>query len=390
MQRVGILTLYYKNNNYGGIAQAYAFQLYVNNLGYDAELISYRRTLPPMLIRDDFKKNPFDYMKRRAYRLPQKIILRIENKYAEIRFGRSLKEKIELRAEAFEKSRELVRHSETVYTDETIKDTAEKYDCFVSGSDQIWKPGVIRPAFVCDFLPPDKKRFSYASSIAVTKFPEQYGEFMKNKLKPYCWISVREKDAKSYLEKITGRSVDVVVDPTMLLRRSEWDKVCARRIIHGNYIFVYLLGQSRTQRKLIKKYAKDTGRKIVFLPHVEGHIRACDIGFGDIDLYDVDLSDFFSLIKHADMIVTDSFHAVVFSIIFQKNFAVFERKVLQYGGSMGSRLATLLDSAELSERIIENGDMAVIDRKIDYEKVEKKLQSVTEKSKELLKQALLM
>ena len=84
--------------------------------------------------------------------------------------------------------------------------------------------------------------------------------------------------------------------------------------------------------------------KIVTLPHVEGKVRASDIGFGDIELYDIDLAKFFSLIKYAEYVCTDSFHAVVFSNIFETNFYVFERIVFSKRHNMNSRIETLLTS----------------------------------------------
>ncbi|MDD3184540.1 MAG: polysaccharide pyruvyl transferase family protein [Anaerostipes sp.] len=389
MEKIGILTLYYNNDNYGGIAQAYALQKYIETLGYDATLISYKRTTPPMLIRDSFSKNPIAYIQSKMYNFPCKIKQKLNNKIAEFVFQEELKDDIKKRKQAFQNSRMAIKHSEKVYTDETIVETVDMYDCFISGSDQIWKPGVIRPAYVCDFLPLNKKCFSYASSITVTKLPQEYGEFMKRTLSRYQWISVREKEGKEYLQNLLDRKVDVVVDPTLLLPTSMWEDITKDRIIEDKYIFVYLLGQSRKQRDEIKKYAKKLGVRIVYLPHVEGKIRACDIGFGDVNLYDVDLSQFFSLIKYAEMIFTDSFHAVVFSIVFKKKFWVFDRVVLQANSGMGSRLSTLLNLTQLTERKIANKSrIENIECDIDYNVVSQRLQTEVERSQLLLKKAL--
>lgn len=384
MNKIGILTLYYNNDNYGGIAQAYALQNFLEKEGFETEIISYKRTTPPMFVRDKFRDKPINYIKSKGYKFPQKISERIKNKITKLCLNRKLKDNINKRKKAFEKSREMIPHSDIVFTDETIKDANNYYDCFISGSDQIWKPGVIRAAFVCDFVQPEKKRFSYASSIAVSRFPEEYSKFMKQKLQPFCWISVREELSSKYLSKLLGRNVDVTVDPTLLLSEIQWDEITSDRIVDDDYIFVYLLGQSVKQRKNIKEYAKKNGKRIVFLPHIDGKVRYSDINFGDINLYDIDLPAFFSLIKYSDSVITDSFHAVVFSIIFRKQFVALDRIVLQANGDMGSRLSTLLENTDLSERRLKSNNFEVLEKKIDYAKVKNKLVPIINESKQLL------
>ena len=389
MQKFGILTLYYKNDNYGGIAQAYALQKYIEKIGYDAKLICYQRTSSPILLGGSSRQNILGLIHRKLYNADKKIALKLLNKIAEIRYSSSITDNIRIRKEAFERSREIIPHSDIVYTDETIPDAIHEFDCFVSGSDQIWKPGVIRPPFVCSFLSENNKCFSYASSITVKNLSEEYGNFMKRELMKYQWVSVREEYAKNYLQKLLGRNVDVVLDPTLLLDRSDWEKLTSERKIQDSYILVYLLGQSREQRKSIKRYAKMLNLRVVFLPHVEGKIRACDIGFGDIELYDIDVSDFFSLIKNAEMIFTDSFHAVVFSVIFQKKFWVFDRQVLQLNGEMGSRIDTLLAYTKLEHRKIQ--DLAMSDSlndDIDFASVYKRLKPEIKRSRSLLVRAI--
>lgn len=389
MKKIGILTLYYNNNNYGGIAQAYALQKYIEMLEYDASLISYKRITAPILVRDNFSKNPIAYIRSKTHNLPRKIKQRLKDKISNTLYQDKLKDNIEKRNQAFQRSRELVKHTASIYTDETIAETVDMFDCFISGSDQIWKPDVIRPTFVCDFLPENKKCFSYASSITVTKLPQEYGEFMQRALAKYQWISVREEEGKNYLQKLLSRNVDVVVDPTLLLPNSTWENITSERIVTEKYIFVYLLGQDERQRNEIKRYAKQLSLKIVYLPHVEGKVRACDIGFGDVCLYDIDLSDFFSLIKYAEMIFTDSFHAVVFSIVFKKKFWVYERAVLQVNSGMGSRLTTLLNLTGLTERKIGKINKSEsLQSEVDYDEVYRKLQPEIIRSQLLLKKAL--
>ena len=392
MIKIGIITLYFNNDNYGGIAQAYALNKYIENLGYSSEVISYKRT--PVHIpgtRERIKNEGLiSVVRSKMEMLPEKIYLKISTRYAVKKYGVALKEKIELRKDAFKRSRELVRHS-NVYTEDTIHNCIGEYDCYVSGSDQIWKPGVLQPPYVFEFLPDKYKRISYASSITVTEYPREYGNFMKKCLSRYTWISVRESSAKNYLENLLHRSVEVVVDPTMLLDKDEWESIISNQIIKEHYLFAYLLGEDHKQRKQITQYAKERKLKIVTLPHVEGKVRASDIGFGDYQLYDVDLPAFLSLIKYADCVCTDSFHAVVFSNILETDFIVFERVILSKKANMNSRLDTLLDMlGEKNKMIYKN--KAVMDANVqpaNFNEAKERLREKVNQSKQLLNSALL-
>ena len=244
--------------------------------------------------------------------------------------------------------------------------------------------------YVFEFLPDGYKRISYASSITVTDYPLEYGDYMKKNLAKYMWISVRETSAKTYLENLLNRSVDLVVDPTMLLEKNEWEKIISARIIKEHYLFVYLLGEDRKQRKQISHYAKERNIKIVTLPHVEGKVRAADIGFGDCQLYDIDLSAFLSLIKYADYVFTDSFHGVVFSNIFETEFLAFERVILSKKANMNSRLDTLLDMLGEKNKIIYK-NKAIESANLqptNFNEVKERLRKKTDQSKLLLNNAL--
>lgn len=392
MKKIGIITLYYNNDNYGGIAQAYALNKYIENLGYDSEVISYKRTpvhIPG--VRERIKKEGlFSVICSKMEMLPEKLILKISTKYVVKKYGSDLEKKINQRKDAFKRSRELVKHSK-VYTEDTIQNCIGAYDCYVSGSDQIWKPGVLQAPYVFEFLPDKYKRISYASSITVTDYPLTYGDYMKKNLANYRWISVRETSAQTYLENLLHRPVDVVVDPSMLLDKNEWENITSDRIIKERYLFAYLLGEDHKQRKQITQYAKERQMKIVTLPHVEGKVRAADIGFGDYQLYDIDLPAFLSLIKYANFVCTDSFHAVVFSNIFETDFLVFERIILSKKANMNSRLDTLLNMlGEKNKMIYKNKTIMNTNlQPADFIDAKEKLRTKADQSKFLLSNALI-
>ena len=122
-EKVGIITLYYNNDNYGGIAQAYALNEYISKLGMDSELISYRRSpVRPIGTKEKIQKDGMCHvLLEKLECLPQKIYYRNENRKAQKRYGEKLADKLIMRKKAFANSREKIRHSEVV-TEDTIEE----------------------------------------------------------------------------------------------------------------------------------------------------------------------------------------------------------------------------------------------------------------------------
>lgn len=385
MKKIGVVTLYYNNNNYGGIAQSFALVDFLNDNGYKAELVSYKRSPQTLLPSSSDKKINQIYdgfwkkVRKKLFEKPMEKCL--TGKYQDW---------INTRIRAFEKSREEMPHSQ-VYTEETIKETENIYDVFVTGSDQVWKPGVIQGAYVWDFLSNDKKCISYAASITTESYPDWYSQYMKKNLDKYSWISVREKSAQAYLQEIMDRNIDLVVDPTFLVSDEKWNRISTERQIDGKYIFAYLLGDSYAQRSTIKRIAKAWKLPVVTLSHVENKVRVCDLNFGDEQLYDVDLSKFLSLIKYAECVFTDSFHAAVFSNIYETNFWVFDRAVVSKKDKMSSRIETLLCTLGEEERKIKDSQRLSINeikKDIDFKNAKRKMNEQVQFSKEKLLEAI--
>lgn len=341
--RVGIFTLYYNNANYGGIAQAYALQTYIETLGYDCNVINYHRTTKSIFGSPVVKRS---FLRK----LKDKIVWIVENifsKYNEVSFQK--------RDNAMRYFREnSIAHTQE-YTDETITECLNSFDVFISGSDQIWKPQVIRSPFALGFVPDRIPKLSYASSISQVDLPETYGDFMREHLRSYCYISVREKEAQTYLQNLLGREIDWVTDPVLLLDNTEWESIASNRRYKEKYIFCYLLGDSISARREAKKYAKYKNFKLITMPHLKGRWRAVDQGFGDEQLFDAGVEDFLSLIRFADCIITDSFHAVVFSYIFKKDFFVFPRIDKGSNENMNSRISSFLELIGEQARYVIDG-----------------------------------
>ncbi len=387
---VGIITLYYGNNNYGGLAQSYALYKVVTMLGYDAELISYKRTMQAAApvrasLLEKIRRNSVSGLCDRYYRKgKEKIERKLEQDCAD---------QLKKRGEMLEIFREWIPHS-PVYTKETIGQCRDRYETFISGSDQIWKPGVADEAFLFSFLDdqPDKHIISYASSVAVQEFPDGYLDFMEKELKKYSCISVRESVTAEAFSKALNREVVRVTDPTLLLSREEWEKVTAERQIKESYIFCYLLGNDKKQRKKAEQIAREQKKLLVTIPHIKNgnsfHFRLEDKDFGDCQLFAVGMEEFFSLIKYADMVITDSFHATVFSTVFERPFWVFERTAKTKKTEMNSRIHELTQMLGLERRILKSELPEQIEEPVDFVMARKKIQPEIERSRQFLENAL--
>ena len=393
MKKIAIVTLYHNNNNYGGLAQAYALCEYLNSKGYDAEILDYEKQKGLSgSFKDRLELHANGKGAVRFYQMVKYVFKWLYNKEIVARRNRNALEKysegLNERKEKFAEFRNTIPHSK-IYCAETISESADKYDAFVSGSDQIWKPGVIQDAFVLKFVA-DRKKISYASSVAIAgiKSREWFCKYLKDNLMSYSAISVREESTSIELCEILGHEVSWVVDPTMLLGKEKWNDITAKRIIKENYIFAYFLGGSAVQRNFVTRYALEHDLKIVSLPFAGGDYIKEDVNFGDYRLFKIGLPEFFSLIKYAEVIFTDSFHAVCFSRVFSKEFFVMEREVSHKTDRMTTRIESILDIMNLRDHLI--NEHSVIDKiePIDYCLVEEHLQPYIERSQKYLIEAL--
>ena len=302
--------------------------------------------------------------------------------------------KLRKRVDAFLSFSQLwVPHDNQVFDAKSVSNlTISSDDILIVGSDQVWNPFGTEDAYFFGFAPDHNGKIAYAASIGTNSVSHAYLEHFTPLLNRFDFISVREESAKEILQQYVDKPIKVALDPTLLLTRDEWDKIAVQPAVPQPYIFVYLLGEKREHRRLIKKYAKTLGLKIVFLPHVHFRFNPADCFFADYNLYDVGPREFVGLIKNAEMVITDSFHGCVFSIIYQKKFWALKRHKDSEKENMNSRLYTLFDSLGLQDRLIEDEsteyDAKSLNRQIDYAHVEAKLNTLRKDSADFLLNAI--
>lgn len=341
--------------NYGSILQSYATQVFFENLGYDVEFIDYLRrdekgeNLAKTLLKG--KKWDKNILTRSVY-----LMLQYYNYKRQFdRFSEFRKNFINLSNKQYETQFELER------------DLPEA-DIYCTGSDQVWGPigtDEYDSSYFLNFVK-DKERkkiISLSSSFGFEKIGKKLNEKIKNELDKYDFITVRELTAKKLLESYGINNCTVTLDPTLLISKEQWELIANRNIKEKEYILVYQLHNSKEFEKYIKKVSKLLNKKIIRISPSLVYL----FKFGKLK-YLPDQYQFLSYIKNADLIITDSFHGTVFSMIFNKRFISISP------GKTSSRIRDLLSFVELNDRMIEKfTDFEIIHKDIDYNAVNKKL-----------------
>ncbi|MBR1979686.1 polysaccharide pyruvyl transferase family protein [Candidatus Proelusimicrobium excrementi] len=363
MKKIGILTHYFHSKNIGGLLQAYALTNVLCSNNQRAEQIS-------------FNFHFYDKASRKLFNklFPQKNTLTRVLKYP-FRQLQSLAKKIllggkiSLQNTIFLEFEQFMPHSDEIYNTLNISKATPNYDIVIIGSDQVFASYLLPlSAYYGEFADKDKKVISYAASSDVKVLPPKAENLFKQKLKRLNKISVREKTLKDYIERITDKKADVVLDPTFLLSKQEWLKIANPAVVpNKKYIFCYFLGgKSAWQRKAARAYADKYGYELLHLPYIMQNIRPADIYLKGQGRYDVGPREFISLINGAECIFTDSFHGMAFSINFNKDFYVFNRDDKDGINSMTSRITDTLSMLGLTERHIKTQDTVLEKHPINY------------------------
>ncbi len=296
--RVGIVTMYHNCTNYGGNLQAYALRKICEEFGHEAEVISY------------YNGARYRYCLGKIKRL-----LNLGNKGA-------AQKSIRQREKTIKRFRDAISHSPLFFR-KNIAKINERYDCLIVGSDQVWNPRFLNPFYTLQFADKSKYCFSYAASMGVLYLNEEHKDVFADILNRLQAVSVREGKSIEILKEVSDKPVELVLDPTLLLDAEKWGDVAAPKQIDEKYVFCFLFGEQKKPRDLAVRYAEKHNCKLVTIPFLHGVFRDVDVNFGDYQLSKIGPEQFLSLIKYAEFIFTDSFHAAIFSHIFKKQFIVY-------------------------------------------------------------------
>lgn len=221
------------------------------------------------------------------------------------------------------------------------KDWNESHDYFVCGSDQIWNPNYGTTSDLAFLSFAKGKNIALAPSFGVSTIPKEVREDFGIWIDGIDSLSVREESGRQIIWELTGREAQVLLDPTMAIEPEQWASMARapKSQLPEKYILTYFLGRvTKDYKKRIKNISQQMGLPVVNLFNIE-----------EPQYYVFDPNEVLFAIQNASIVLTDSFHGSVFSILFQKDFLVFRRD--EAGESMHSRLATLLGKFNLEDRL---------------------------------------
>lgn len=316
MKKAAIITLF-GNYNYGNKLQNYAVQSILESYGFDARTI---------IVRKDPFREPVKSLIQRIKALrgdPQALrhvrLAKFTGKNIKHRYYYSLNG--------------LIRRG-----------LARSFDCFVSGSDQVWNPeihGRLLANYLLAFAD-GRQRICLAPSIGTDRIEPVYEQVMKKELAGFAQLSCREIQGAELISSLTGRECERILDPTLALDADFWRSFADGSVKKGGeHIFCYFLGEAEDIRSRIAVFAKERGYTVIDPSCVTG---GC---------YGIDPREFVGYIDSARLVFTDSYHVTAFSVNLETPFYVYDRSSDRADISntrMGSRIATLTELFDLTDR----------------------------------------
>lgn len=334
--KIGIITFF--TNNYGALLQCFALQYTLHNLGHDTAVINrnWGDFQPKSSFFSQFKNwvfyNPFNEFR---------------NKH--IKFTKQICNKNDL-------------HHVT-----------KEFDMIIVGSDQVWNADCISTMglyYYLDWCPDKIKKVSYAVSFGKDSFNTSASNIktISTILQKYEKISVRELSGINICKTLFNINAKQTLDPTLLLTSSEYDKMIGLYNKRKNFICQYFLDSSKEKELLAINIANIF--KIPIYNNYPNHIKKYKRIIFMTNRY-LSVKEWLSNIKNASYIITDSFHGVVFSIIFHKQFVCINNK--KRGAT---RFKSLLSILKLEDRLVDEEFASIelvkkiLKNPIDYTKIE--------------------
>ena len=329
--KIGTLTFHRACNN-GAVLQAYALERAFNQIdGVKAEIIDYRCE------KIDYAYTPFFCFYNCN---PIKGLIKILIRWSSIKnrnkqFANFRKKYLKVSAKEYDKS--------------TIATSVDEYDLFVCGSDQVWNYELTDgdETYLLDFIDIPTKKASYAVSFGISEINQAHKDKYKALIKEFNYLSMREKSAADLVTALTKRDCLVHIDPIFLLSADTWRKLCVP-IKEKKYVLIYMVGMGHIVDEMIafaKTLAQQKGLDLLFMnteyiPYLYSEVKHIKTVAPDM---------FLSYIDGADYIVTNSFHATCFSILFHKQFYT-EIGAKEIGGKKNGRMINLLDKCRWSQK----------------------------------------
>lgn len=360
-KRIGIISynIHCNFTNYGSALQSWALNYVIKKMGYFSKLVDYC----PYILKDKDPLNPFKNMwdkddeSRLMCELTMPAIKKNYKKFDGFYNAQFVKTK--------------------PYIPENFNDISVEVDSFVCGSDTIFCPDEfgIDDGYYANFSCMKNNAVAYAASFGDPHFTKEGLETLNGRLKNFKALGLRENLMIPYVKRHTKVPVQKVLDPTLLLRAEDFDKITAEKQLAEPYVLLYARRYNPKMEVFAEKIASENNLRIV-----EISLRANNSEKGHVMRYDAGVEEFLSLVKHAKFVVTNSFHGMIFSVQFLKPFVIFSRE------QCDTKIIELLDMFGLSDRMLVTGEEKY--KEIDYAKVHSNLCNARKESLNFLKMEL--
>lgn len=370
MKKVLILTRT-STRNFGTVLQAYALQQSIQSLGYCVWVLD-----------DNNIRKEYNKCERSTVETQKKSFKEIIYDYIDsIRLRRmyARENKIDKQVGCFKKK--YVKY----YVTDKVETLEHQFDIFVSGSDQIWAEAAepqLYSFFMQDFVGKKKTKISYAVSIGEKGFSPQLEEKIIGLVNDFNKLSVREKSSYDALcPYVLNHEISIVCDPVFHINAKKWSEIAGKRIRKGKYLFCYILSSNEWYFQKIKELEKLFECEIII--YCNQKIKNKD----GVVLQTCNPKSFLNYIQYADFVLTDSYHAMLFSLIFQKNFCVLQRFNSGGTNTQNGRIEYVLNFVGLEDKLIDDSE-SVNTRMIDYKSVYKQINAFRQHSMNYLQNAL--
>lgn len=334
--------------NVGAGLQAYALSEYLRELGNNVEIIDYK---------PDYLSNHFPLWGHVNPVFDKPIVREL---YCFAKLPGRIKQYKSRRKKEFDSfKKDYLKCTQRYSSFDELKNNPPKADIIFAGSDQIWNTFFQNgkdASFYLDFVPQGTIRAAYAGSFATDELAPEWKNQVKEWLSKMDYISVRESSGLNILNDIGITNATQVLDPVFLLDKSHWETICENLDLNEKYLLFYDFDNSEQAGKKAKKIAKEKGLKIYSLLQ-NPYADRCFENYGP--------RAFVTLVKNAEFVFSNSFHATAFSLIFEKQFTVFNRNE-----KINTRMRDIVTIMGIENHLITNDFNAKINN-IDYSIVSK-------------------
>ena len=370
MKKIGILTFHY-SHNYGGVLQAFALQntLKKYHKDYQIDIIDF--------VPKSYKNQSIFGILKLRKNLFKNSIKDLNPKTVIIRLLRHIRYYKKLSIE-FNKFRDNYMSFSKHANEDNFLVVISDYDVIVVGSDQIWNPSQrLKPYYFLNFIDYYGSRISYAADSTFSNVSNDEKEYLKPALTRFKYISVRNTHSQSFVNKITSQNPIIVCDPTFL---QDFSCISVPKKLNKGYILCYIIGKEikNGHKAAISRIKQYKGNKPVYLIRLlESGI--IDNSFADRVFYNISPLEWVYLIENADFVYTDSYHGVLFSIKYNKDFLAYYTEV-----ERASRFVELSTNYGLQDVIVQSLD-DYNNSEINYIDIKSKLNKEIESSLKFIK-----